>query len=234
MRILVFVSLLLFAFTAHADVTNGLVGWWKFDEGSGTTAADSASRFGATAHDGTLTNGPTWTTGPRGGALNFDAIDDYVTNAAFSWAGGSITIAFWNYSTGGTNGTVFTIGNLNSPNRIMAHATWGDNVLYWDYGNASGPGRIFTDYASYLNKWTHIVLVNNGVDFKAIYLDGRLITSGTTVDSAPGGLTGIWIGTWAGYFHNGRIDDFRVYNRVLSAGEIQDIYQGGSENFGGE
>ena len=37
---------------------NGLVGWWKFDEGSGTVAYDSSGN----GHDGNLTNGPTWTT----------------------------------------------------------------------------------------------------------------------------------------------------------------------------
>ena len=45
---------------------NGLVGWWKFDEGSGTVAYDSSGN----GNDGNLTNGPTWTTGKIGGALS--------------------------------------------------------------------------------------------------------------------------------------------------------------------
>ena len=54
--------------------TDGLVGWWKFDEGSGTVAYDSSGN----GHDGNLTNGPSWTTGKIGGALSFDGVDDYV------------------------------------------------------------------------------------------------------------------------------------------------------------
>jgi len=53
-----------------ADITTGLVGHWKFDEVSGTTATDSSGNNNA----GTLTNGPTWTAGKIGGALSFDGI----------------------------------------------------------------------------------------------------------------------------------------------------------------
>jgi hypothetical protein len=55
---------------AHANITTGLVGHWKFDEGSGITAGDSSGNN----NTGTLTNGPTWTTGKLGGALSFDGI----------------------------------------------------------------------------------------------------------------------------------------------------------------
>jgi len=41
----------------------GPVAHWKFDEGSGTTAADSSGN----GNTGTLLNSPTWTTGRVGG-----------------------------------------------------------------------------------------------------------------------------------------------------------------------
>ncbi len=222
---MIIILLLIIPMPGHADVTDGLVGWWKFDEGSGTSAADS-SGYGNT---GTLTNGPTWAAGKRGAAVNFDANDDFVVNAAFSWpAGSAISVAFWNYSPGGTQSSAFSVGGSGDPNRILAHAPWDDNVLYWDYGSSGGPGRITTNYAGYLNKWTHIVLVNNGTNFQAIYLNGSLITSDTSVDAAPGAQSGIWIGAFgSSYPHNGRIDDFRVYNRVLTAQEIYAIYMAG-------
>ncbi len=56
---------------------DGLVGCWKLDESSGTLEVDS-SGYG---HNGTLLNGPTWTTGPVVGALNFDGTNDQVTIA---------------------------------------------------------------------------------------------------------------------------------------------------------
>ena len=54
--------------------TRGLVGYWAFDEATGTTAYDGS----ANSNNGTLTNGPKWTTGKVGGALQFDGVDDYV------------------------------------------------------------------------------------------------------------------------------------------------------------
>ena len=49
----------------NGSITEGLVGWWKFDETEGTVAYDSSGN----GNDGTLTNGPTWTAGKFGGAL---------------------------------------------------------------------------------------------------------------------------------------------------------------------
>ncbi|MDE2038180.1 MAG: hypothetical protein KGI69_03105, partial [Patescibacteria group bacterium] len=47
---------------AHADITTGLVGYWKLDEGSGTTATDTSS----TGDNGTINNGATYVTGKIG------------------------------------------------------------------------------------------------------------------------------------------------------------------------
>ena len=61
--------------TAYVDaqLQNGLVGYWSFNEGSGTIAGDSSGN-GNTA---TLVNGPTWiASGAIAGALSFDGIDD--------------------------------------------------------------------------------------------------------------------------------------------------------------
>jgi len=59
--------------TANAADTS-LVGWWKLDDGTGLTAVDSSNQ----GHNGTLTNGPVWTTGKSKGGLQFDGTNDYV------------------------------------------------------------------------------------------------------------------------------------------------------------
>ncbi|MHC4168510.1 MAG: hypothetical protein ACYSWQ_16280 [Planctomycetota bacterium] len=68
--LIVSVTALLAAGTASAD----LVGHWRFDEGSGTTAFDSSGN----GNDGTLNGGPNWVVGYLGGALEFDGSDDWV------------------------------------------------------------------------------------------------------------------------------------------------------------
>ena len=77
--------------------TSGLVGHWTFDEGSGTTANDSSGNN----NTGTLTNGPTWTTGKIGQALNFGGPNDYVGagNIAVTNAQTKLTWSFWLYQT---------------------------------------------------------------------------------------------------------------------------------------
>ena len=71
-----FLCLCLFILTAvptHA----ALIGHWKLDETSGTSAADSSG----SGRTGTLQNmaGNEWTTGMIDGALQFDGINDYIS-----------------------------------------------------------------------------------------------------------------------------------------------------------
>ncbi len=56
-----------------AQVDSDLIGWWRMDEGRGTTAAD-LSRYG---NHGTFVGAPKWFAGKIGSALQFDGADDY-------------------------------------------------------------------------------------------------------------------------------------------------------------
>ena len=76
-----FVSLILmsgFLLTGAASAISlgdpDLIGYWPFDEGSGTTTADRSLN----GYEGTLYGGTTWTEGVYGGALQFDGSDAYV------------------------------------------------------------------------------------------------------------------------------------------------------------
>ena len=62
---------LLMVLSDHASGEDGLIGYWKLDDG---TATDSSGNN----NHGTLIGGPTPTTGQIGGALNFDGVDDYI------------------------------------------------------------------------------------------------------------------------------------------------------------
>jgi len=65
-----FVLVLGFVSNASAE----LVGHWRLDDGSGTTAHDQSGN----GNDGTLINDPVWAIGIINGALQLDGIDDYV------------------------------------------------------------------------------------------------------------------------------------------------------------
>lgn len=74
-------------------LSNGLVGYWKMDEGSGITTVDSSGN----GNDGILTNGPTWIQGKLDRAISFDGVDDYMnSNLDVSWNNtNSLSISFW-------------------------------------------------------------------------------------------------------------------------------------------
>ena len=91
---LVFVLASAWASSAEAAIPD-LVGWWKFDEGSGTTAADSSGR----GTDGVLGNDPVWRDdGVHQRCLFFDGDLAHVRithHDNLNPGAGSFTFAFW-------------------------------------------------------------------------------------------------------------------------------------------
>jgi len=85
-------------FNREKRTIDGLVGAWKFDEGSGTIAYDSSGNN----NHGTI-YGATWVDGKFGKALQFDGIDDYVSIATIP-LDKDLTIVFWFEPTNITKG----------------------------------------------------------------------------------------------------------------------------------
>jgi len=227
------------------SLSQGLVGWWTFDgkdmvqDSSGKITAYDRSGQGNNATT-TGTNVPVRASGKIGQGFNFDGVDDFVGASTFSWpSGGPVTVSFWNKvsSTDLSSplGSAFgsSRGSAAQDNRFQVHAPYSDGLLYWDYGDILGAGRISVSYSNYLNKWTHVVLVSqgNGGNFKAIYLDGTLVATDSTSDGPDIALTGMDIGRWndggSVTYHKGSVDDLRIYNRALTADEVKRLYNMG-------
>lgn len=160
---------------------------------------------------------------------NFASVGDGITlPAGVSLAlDSAVTAVFWNFVVSNPAGgaVAFTVGDLVDPDRCQVHAPFLDGTLYWDYGNSAIGGRITTSYASYLNKWTHVALVSSGNanTFKAIYLDGGLITSAASSDGPSQAISGGFIGKRTGGEHRGRMAEFAIWSVVLSANEIKEL-----------
>src|SRR5689334_6166669 len=181
------------------------VGYWKGDDGNPTPGpAVDSSGFG---HNGTYTSGATTsTTVPTvlftdATSMSFNAAGATVNVPTFSWpTGGPVTVAFWsNVATAQVqNSSLFSVGNMDTPNRFQAHAPWSDKKIYWDYGDLGTSGRVSADYTAYLDKWTHVALVSagNGGNFMAIYLDGVAVVTATSSDGPDVALSGLDIGRW--------------------------------------
>jgi hypothetical protein len=205
----------------------GLVGYWNFDEGTGTIAHDSSGNN----NDGTI-YGATWTSGKYGNALQFDGIDDSVRipdSAFLNIAGDKISITAWvkRLGSGTRNGII-----------VMKQAPPGA----WDasYGVVISEGVIntgkiglsldtgwgWTDHWSNSvlnsNEWYHFCGTYDGSKVR-IYLNGVLdaeydVTGNIVPKSGP-----LSIGhedAWDPEYFNGLIDEVKVYNRSLSAEEV--------------
>ncbi|MCA9688171.1 MAG: LamG domain-containing protein [Myxococcales bacterium] len=155
--------------------------------------------------------------------LQFDGVDDFVEASSFPWPqGGPITIEFWTkVDVADIGRSIFTIGDANIPHRAQAHAPWNNGRIVWDYGDFA-EGRVESDFAPYLGRWTHVAMVSagNGGGFRAIYLNGVLVASAGQSDGPDTPLSGLLIGRWWTFFHKGQVADFRVWNRVRAGVEI--------------
>lgn len=180
-------------------------------------------------------------------ALSFDGVDDYVNAYSGSslddietQGGGGMTVSAWIFnrvdpasgypneivdkSQGGTGYWAFEV---YSSNRLGFRKDYSGNDL-----------NTLSDTNSYsLNSWHHVVLTWTGNPTSAtevkFYVDGSLKghnydQNGTDPKVSDSNLN-LYISrdNWGGggYF-NGLIDDVRIYNRVLSASEITNQYNG--------
>src|SRR5215471_2296773 len=204
---------------------------WRLDDGTGSTAAD------ATGHNyvGTLSGSPPWVPGhvPGAGAppyaLTMDGATSYVHNDTMPWpANQPITVSVWVNTAGGIQAGAFNIGGTSQ--RAAAHIPYSDNVLYWDYGPTLQTARLSTNFAPFLNQWTHVVLTANAQNARAIWINGVQKSSATTADAPTAPLTGVDLGRYAvsglaSAYQSGQMDDFRLYTYVLSDTDIQALYR---------
>ena len=204
---------------------------YRFDETSGTRAQDSSGN----SRHGTLVNGPAWTSGKAAGAVSFDGSNDYVDvpATAVSSLNNEVSLAFWTYGNAALlpkQSSVVYATNASGQRVFNIHLPWSDGTVYWDAGNATGIDRIAkgASVSQYEGQWNHWVFTKNAVTGSmSIYLNGSLWHSGsglTKTFNSP--ITSMRIGGAIGYSYNypGNVDDFRVYNRALSATDVQTLF----------
>jgi parallel beta-helix repeat protein len=214
--------------TASYTVSQGapasaLVGHWKFDEGTGTTAADSSGN----ANHGVLVNGPLWTTGKIGNALYFDGSDDSV-NIPHSNSldlTESFTISAWvNPAVAESDFRSVLVKNYKYLLYASGTGHCGDGT---PLGGFEGSSYHIACQSAPLsqNTWTQLTLTHNGT-VQTLYRNGTAVASVNASDNPSRGTGTLQIAAsqFGEYFH-GLIDEVRIYNRALTEAEIQTTYQ---------
>jgi hypothetical protein len=210
-----------FTTAATAAPPPGLVAAYGFNEGSGPTVGDASGNL----QNGTIT-GATWSTAGRfGGALSFNGTNNWVTIAETSRLDltTGMTLEAWVRPTSLTGWK--TVMLKERPGGLAYGVYASDNTSRppAGYVNRSGAdiGVVGTALLP-LNTWTHLACTYDGASLR-LYVNGaqvssRAVTGAIAVSGSPLRIGGNAV--WGEYFA-GLIDEIRVYNRALTATEIQ-------------
>ncbi len=222
-------------FVAASDITNGLVGWWKFNEGSGTTAADSSGNGNSLA----LTNGAAFSAG-----LVLDGVDDEAacsSSTAFDFGTGDCSISIWaKFQTVGSpdyraimsrgilepnNGFGFYVDSISRGSTAKVYAQFRKTSTVVSPGSLSALDD---------NGWHFLTatLARNSATGGKMYVDG-LLQSSVSSTSLNGldisGFSRLAFGrnSVSAFPFGGTLRDGRIYNRALSSTEIATLYANG-------
>lgn len=218
---------------------SGLAGYWKLDDGSGTSATDSSTN----GNTGTLPvapGGPTWTTGQIGGAVNFDGSDDYITvpnsNPLDVVDGEDFTLSGWfNRDTFTSDHTIIAKrGSLAAGNNGYALYIPGTgDKLTLEVADGTDEYLIESTSTFTAAGWYHFSLVWNDASASEtkLYINGvaeAATTTGTFGNIGTMGNTKAFtLGMLSdgGSYFDGKLDEIRFYDRTLSAEEVSQLYR---------
>lgn len=231
--VLLILVLPIFSYGA-VDLESDLIGYWKFDEGSGNTAYNSAS----SKYNGKLDNGPVWADGKLSKAIYFDSNDDAVEilDSADIAEGAAITVSIW----------MKPVELLSHREIITKHKS--DNSQWqWRLEQLQSNRLSFSvqdskivsaesDSANLLDdkSWHHVAGVYDGSAVH-LYVDGLKANpyssplTGKIADYKHHICIGsAWTGASCGAtsvdnFY-GYIDDVRIYDRALTAEEVKELF----------
>jgi prepilin-type N-terminal cleavage/methylation domain-containing protein len=216
---------------AGTDVSSSLVGYWKFDETSGTTAADSSGA----GNNGTQSTGPTPSTDvpttrfTNARSLSFDGVSNHVSLAddPLDFGTSNYSVSVWIKTSVLTDMAVVS----KDPGGGGGYGIWLSSagkayfVSRASVSKYKDTGVSTTVVAD--GNWHHIVGARNGGTL-TLWIDGVQENSNTGVSGSTSNAQTATIGTWHSslYPFAGKVDDVRLYNRALSASEIADIAAG--------
>ena len=197
--------------------------YYPFSEGSGTTTADAVG-----GRNATLVDGPTWTAGHDGQALQFAGTAQVDTGTALLDTKGNYSVAAWVKldSLGGFATAVSQDGSADSG--FFLQYSGADNRFAFSFVGV----RALAPAAPQPGRWYHLVGVRDVVSGTLkLYVDGQLAGQQTAcVGSDARGNTVIGRAKFGGNpvdYWRGAIDQVHVYDRALPDAEVASLYGSG-------
>ena len=214
-----------------SGLASGLVGYWTFD-GKDILSGVMQDKSG-NGNNGNLMNissSTFYVAGRIGQAGNFDGTSDYVKSASSgvnTSAGAYNTVSFWMKWNGDSSGRApfyFTYAGY--------YGLYFSNSSCFGFNTGNGDVYGITNTTALNNKWAHVTAVfynGNYTGNNLIYINGipqsMSQCAGAGTAGTAGGDTYIGrLGNVGVAYFGGSIDDFRIYNRVLSGTEVKQLY----------
>ena len=193
---------------------------------SGTTWTDISGN----GSNGTLTNGPTFSSG-NGGSIVFDGDNDYINlPTSLPDAPTALSVCFWVYpdawDTGTNGGWILDSGELD----VVIGSHTNDDYMYMNRDNSNAT----TYNVPTVGKWTHVLATWTSTSANAIVYYNGAVQSSSTEDNYGTIGAGDRIGQRVNgtYQFDGKIANFQVYNKALSAKEESQNFNAQRSRFG--
>ncbi len=239
---------------ATDDFSTGLIAWWKFDETSGNVAVDSSGN----ANNATLyqfpSDGSQWKTNGRlGGSLRFNVTggddggdkNDYVWTDApipFPYNSNTFSFTFWMKVVGtehGANPRMITPANGLATGNLPVWEIWRRTGASGGLAGVGPNNPRTSETPDFV--WKHFGIVHDiTAGSYTLYVNGVFATNSATTFTRANPSAFRWaIGhsenltaTGDVDFFRGELDDFRMYNRILSASQVAALYSAAGSRYG--
>lgn len=211
-------------------LSRGLVGYWLFNEGSGSKAYDISGQGNHGRLINMLPNAQSsgWGGSKFGGGLQFDGVNDYVdcgNQESLNFGTGDFTVAAWIRPGAARWSTIVGKYDFNPGFAII---TTSNSHIHIQIGDSSGWTQQEGSIDINDDGWHHVVAVFNRNANCSLYIDGK-IDFNVDITARSGSInnnyslqigrrrdgTNVYIGS---------IDSISAYNRILLATEVKQLY----------
>ena len=203
--------------SSPVNPSTGLVAAYNLNEGSGTAVVDASGN----GNNGII-SGATWTSsGKFGNTLSFNGVDNRVSLGRKLDFVAPFTAEAWIYPTSYADWCVI----------LSKRDSFSPADMRFDIGLYTGTGALFvqdgtlhvSSYVPSLNTWTHVAVTIDANSSISLYVNGLFYQTLGTLSPGSDSTAEVMIGNTGDLDDpfQGMIDEVRIYNRALSASEIQ-------------
>jgi hypothetical protein len=209
------------------DTDPNLVGWWKFDETTGTIAADSSRHQRHAALKGDLSFDKISAPGRAGNAVRLNGKDGSLEVAKCKGVAGTRprTVAVW-VKTTATRGEIVSWGTEDFGRMF----TFG--FIRGRIGITPRGGYYYMNPETHDDQWHHVAVVVRDVEMPNLHDDVTLYLDGVPTEVHDIGLLDLWpietgneLDVRIGRRFEGSLDDLRIYDRALTDSEINTLFK---------